>query len=88
MILEDIKIFIIDPEGEYDLLTSRLGGQTIDVGAALNSRINPFHIFGQMQEDIDKETTEEQRKENYKAIFFFSCSIFRAIFSKFNTRFD
>lgn len=69
MILEDIKVFIIDPEGEYDILTKRLGGQTIDVGAALNSRINPFHIFGQMQEDIDKKATEEQKNQNFKAIF-------------------
>ena len=53
LLLQDIKTYIIDPEGEYKTICKQLGGQMIDVGAAVDSRINPFHIFGQMQDDDD-----------------------------------
>ena len=53
LLLEDIKAYIIDPEGEYKTICKQLGGQMIDVGAAVDSRINPFHIFGQMVDDED-----------------------------------
>ncbi len=68
MLLEDIKTYIIDPEGEYDVLRRRLGGQKIDVGAGFNSRINPFHIFGQMQES-DDTLTEEDKMQDLRSIF-------------------
>ena len=55
LLLEDIKTYIIDPEGEYKTICKQLGGQMIDVGAAVDSRINPFHIFGQMQDEEDLE---------------------------------
>ena len=58
LLLQDIKVFIVDPEGEYGTLCKKLGGQMIDVGSALDSRINPFHIFGLMQ-DEDAEENEE-----------------------------
>ena len=51
LLLQDIKTYIIDPEGEYKTICRQLGGQMIDVGAAVDSRINPFHIFGQMQDE-------------------------------------
>jgi len=70
MILEGVKTFIVDPEGEYDIMTQRLGGQIIDVGSGNNSRINPFHIFGVMQEESgDKVLTKEEMKDGYRAIF-------------------
>ena len=69
LILEDVKTYIIDPEGEYDHMTKKLGGQIIDVGAGNNSRINPFHIFGAMQESDDEEMTEQQRDEGFRSIF-------------------
>lgn len=69
LILEDVKTYIIDPEGEYDYMTKKLGGQIIDVGAGNNSRINPFHIFGAMQESDDEEITEQQRDEGFRSIF-------------------
>jgi len=55
LLLQDIKTYIIDPEGEYKTICKQLGGQMIDVGAAVDSRINPFHIFGQMQDEDDLE---------------------------------
>lgn len=69
LIMEDVKTYIVDPEGEYDLMTKKLGGQIIDVGSGNNSRINPFHIFGAMQESDDEELTEEQKKEGFRSIF-------------------
>lgn len=68
LILEDIKTYIIDPEGEYDVLTKRLGGQKIDVGAGYSSRINPFHIFGEMQEDVD-ESNQLEIQAGLRSIF-------------------
>ena len=69
LILEDVKTYIIDPEGEYDHMTKKLGGQIIDVGSGNNSRINPFHIFGAMQESDDEEMTIEQIEDGYRSIF-------------------
>lgn len=69
LIMEDVKTYIVDPEGEYDLMTKKLGGQIIDVGSGNNSRINPFHIFGAMQESDDEALSEEQIKEGFRSIF-------------------
>ena len=69
LIMEDVKTYIIDPEGEYDIMTKKLGGQIIDVGSGNNSRINPFHIFGAMQESTDEVLTQEQINEGYRSIF-------------------
>ena len=69
LIMEDVKTYIVDPEGEYDIMTKRLGGQIIDVGSGNNSRINPFHIFGAMQESDDEELTEVQKQEGFRSIF-------------------
>ncbi len=69
LIMEDVKTYIVDPEGEYDLMTKKLGGQIIDVGSGNNSRINPFHIFGAMQESDDEALTDEQVKEGFRSIF-------------------
>ncbi len=70
LVLEGVKTFIVDPEGEYDIMTQRLGGQIIDVGSGNNSRINPFHIFGVMQEESgDVVLTNAQIRDGYRAIF-------------------
>ena len=68
LLLQDIKTYIIDPEGEYKTICKQLGGQMIDVGAAVDSRINPFHIFGQMQDD-DDEVSEESVNSLRRAAF-------------------
>ena len=67
LLLQDIKTYIIDPEGEYKTVCKQLGGQMIDVGAAVDSRINPFHIFGQMQDD--DETDEANVNSLRRAAF-------------------
>lgn len=50
---ENCKIFILDPENEYQILAKNLGGRLIDVGTASEGRINPFHIITTL--DADEE---------------------------------
>lgn len=51
---ENAKIFILDPENEYQVLAENLGGRLIDVGTASQGRINPFHIIT----DLDADESE------------------------------
>lgn len=56
---DNTKIFICDPEKEYDKLTYNLKGKMIDVGSSLQGIINPFHVI----RALDKDDTDE--KKNY-----------------------
>ena len=42
---DNSKIFILDPENEYDTLAESVGGIFIDVGSATQGRINPLHVY-------------------------------------------
>lgn len=53
--VENSKIFILDPEDEYGTLARNLGGKVIDVGTALEGRINPFHIITSLESDESAE---------------------------------
>ena len=53
---DNSKIFILDPEREYDVLAHNLKGKVIDVGSAKEGRINPLQIVTQ----LDDETEEGQ----------------------------
>ena len=46
---DNSKIFILDPENEYEIITENLKGQAIDVGTGMQGRINPFHITPSLQ---------------------------------------
>ena len=50
---ENCKIFILDPENEYDILSKNMGGKLIDVGSATHGRINPFHVITTLDADED-----------------------------------
>ncbi|MBQ9276658.1 MAG: DUF87 domain-containing protein [Clostridia bacterium] len=52
---ENCKIFILDPENEYDIIASNLGGKLIDVGTASHGRLNPFHVITTLDADEDTE---------------------------------
>ena len=47
----DTRVIILDPEAEYLALTRNLSGNVIDVGNAIEGRINPFHIYKILTED-------------------------------------
>jgi type IV secretory pathway VirB4 component len=53
---EDSKIFILDPENEYQTLAANLKGKIIDAGSATQGRLNPFHIIASAE---DEEGGEE-----------------------------
>ena len=51
---DNSKIFILDPEREYDKLARNLKGKVIDVGSAKEGRINPLQVITGL-EDEDAE---------------------------------
>ena len=53
------KMFILDPEQEYDVLTKNLGGKVIDVGTNKSGILNPFHIMASL-EDLDAASEDEE----------------------------
>lgn len=60
---DNCKIFILDPENEYQDLTRNLGGKFIDVGSSLHGIINPFHVISSLEASEDDE--EEKEEEVY-----------------------
>ncbi len=52
------KMFILDPEQEYDVMTRNLGGKVIDVGTNSSGILNPFHIMASL-EDLDAANSSD-----------------------------
>jgi len=50
---DNTKIFILDPEREYDKLSRNLKGKVIDVGSAKEGRINPLHIITALDDETE-----------------------------------
>jgi len=48
---DDAKIFILDPENEYQELAANMHGKIINVGNAQYGRLNPFHIITALDDD-------------------------------------
>ena len=59
---ENCKVFILDPENEYQFLANNLGGRLIDVGTAREGRINPFHVITTLEGD---EEGDESSVNNF-----------------------
>ena len=51
---DNSKIFILDPEREYDILARNLNGKVIDVGSAKEGRINPLQIVTQLDDETEE----------------------------------
>jgi conjugal transfer ATP-binding protein TraC len=49
---ENNKIFILDPENEYDNLVKNLHGKMLDVSSSKDGRINPFHIITGIDDEL------------------------------------
>ena len=49
---DNSKIFILDPEREYDIIAKNMYGKVIDVGSAREGRINPLQVNAS-QDDED-----------------------------------
>lgn len=65
------KIFILDPDNEYDYLANQLNGNWIDLGAVSNNqaRINPFEIFPSLA-DTEGESGELDATKSFLEQFF------------------
>lgn len=55
---DDVKIFVLDPENEYNILCKNLEGSFIDVGNATTGRLNPFHIYQILTDDGEQAAPE------------------------------
>lgn len=55
---ENSKIFILDPENEYQKMAENFDGKIIDVGSASQGRLNPFHVITNLSDDEGMETEE------------------------------
>ena len=73
---ENSKIFILDPENEYNHLAKNLGGRLIDVGTATQGRINPFHVVTTLDADEDGI---EAKVDNFAVHLQFLEEYFRVI---------
>jgi len=63
---DNCKIFILDPEKEYQKLTDSLGGKYIDVGSSLQGILNPFHVNHALDDD-EKDFDEDEEEAKKKA---------------------
>ncbi len=59
------KIFILDPENEYQDLTRNLGGKFIDVGSSMHGIINPFHVISSLEASEDEEEDQEEQLDDF-----------------------
>ena len=46
---DNTRVFILDPENEYEYLCYNLEGKMIDVGSSINGIFNPFHIYPSLE---------------------------------------
>ncbi len=61
------KIFICDPEYEYQDLTLNLGGKVINVGTNTSGILNPFHIMASL-EDLEEFDTKQDDEEGVEEV--------------------
>ena len=73
---DDAKIFILDPENEYQELATNLHGKIINVGNAQYGRLNPFHIITALDDD---EAGENGPSGSYATHLQFLEEFFRQI---------
>ena len=53
---DNAKVFILDPENEYNNLANNLKGRVLDVSSSKNGRINPFHIITSLDDENNDGT--------------------------------
>ncbi len=46
---DNTRVFILDPENEYEILCHNLGGKMIDVASSVSGIFNPFHIYATLE---------------------------------------
>lgn len=51
---DNTKIFVLDPEREYDILAHNLNGKVVDAGSAKEGRINPLQVVTQLDDETEE----------------------------------
>lgn len=76
---DNTRIFILDPENEYQYLCENLEGKMIDVGSSVNGIFNPFHIYATLEAeeggDDDALNTHLQFLEQFYRVILQGISI-------------
>ena len=75
---DNAKVFILDPENEYDELAVSLRGKRMDVGSSVNGIFNPFHISTTLEAD------EGNRDDSYALHLQFLEEFFKIILEGLN----
>ena len=70
---DNTRVFILDPENEYEILCQNLGGKVIDVGNSTNGIFNPFHIYATLEDE------EGESSDTFGAHLQFMEQFFRLI---------
>ncbi len=67
---DNTRVFILDPEKEYDTLTRNLNGKYIDIGSSVHGILNPFHVMTTLSDEIEDEeiATGEETEEELRAL--------------------
>lgn len=76
---DNTRVFIIDPENEYEVLCHNLRGKIIDVGSSSDGIFNPFHIFTSLEAD------EGGEDDSFNAHLQFLEQFFKVILEGINT---
>lgn len=76
---DNIRVFILDPENEYEILCRNLGGKMIDVASSQNGIFNPFHIYPSL------EAEEGGVDDSFNAHLQFLENFFKVILVGINT---
>ena len=76
---DNTRIFILDPENEYEILCHNLGEKIIDVGNSTNGIFNPFHIYASL------ESEEGQQDDSFAEHLQFMEQFYRLILPGINT---
>ena len=76
---DNTRIFILDPENEYEILCKNLGGKIIDVGNSTDGIFNPFHIYATL------ESEEGEASDVFAEHLQFMEQFFRLILPGINT---
>lgn len=51
---DNSKVFILDPEREYDIMARNLKGKVVDVGSAKEGRINPLQVITALEDENEE----------------------------------
>lgn len=71
---DNTKIFVLDPEREYDYLAHTLHGKVVDAGSAKEGRINPLQVVTQLDDE-----TEDGLNTSFSSHLQFLESFFKMI---------